>query len=376
MKLYEYEVKNVFRDYGIPVPAGKVASSPEEAYKIAQELNTPVAIKAQVLVGGRGKAGGIKFAETPEEAKQVAEEILGKKIKGYEVKSVLVEQKININKELYLGITVDRSAKKTIILASSEGGVDIEEVSRENPEAVKSKLVNIFMGAQNYQSFDLGLQIGLDPSLARQLSSIGLKLYNIFRKFDAELVEINPLIITQNGELIAGDAKMTIYDNALFRQEFEVRPDEFDNEREYEAAKYGLSYVELDGNIGIYATGAGLAMTVMDAVYACGGKPANFCESGGATYRMAAKALDIILSNENVEVLLLVLFGLVSRSDVICEAIAPAIAERKSQIKKGVVAYISGTGEEIGRKIMMDVAGISSEKSLEDAVRKAVELAR
>jgi len=232
----------------------------------------------------------------------------------------------------------------------SEGGVDIEEVSRENPEAVKSKLVNIFMGAQNYQLFDLGLQIGLDPSLARQLSSIGLKLYNIFRKFDAELVEINPLIITQNGELIAGDAKMTIYDNALFRQEFEVRPDEFDNEREYEAAKYGLSYVELDGNIGIYATGAGLAMTVMDAVYACGG--------------------------ENVEVLLLVLFGLVSRSDVICEAIAPAIAERKSQIKKGIVAYISGTGEEIGRKIMMDVAGISSEKSLEDAVRKAVELAR
>lgn len=374
MKLNECEAKEVFQREGIPVPQGGVVKTAEEALKTAEEIGSPFALKVQVPIASRGKWGGIKFAETPDEVHKIAGNLLGKTFRGRKIEKLLVERKLDVKQELYLSITVDRSEGEPVIIASNEGGVDIEEVSEERPESIKTSFIDVFMGLQEFQGYDLGLKIGLPENISKEFANIAEKLGVIFQDNDASIAEINPLILTEEEELVAGDAVLNIYNNALFRQNREVKKEGYDNKREYEAAKNGLSYVELDGNIGMYVTGAGLGMTTMDALDYYGEKPANFCESGGATYELAAKALDIILANEDVETLLIVLFGLVSRADVICEALAPAIAEKDPDME--IVSFIGGTGEKQARETMKKVAGIKTEKSLQEAAKKAAEISK
>jgi len=374
MKLYEYEGKELFRRVGIPVPQGKVASSPEEAYLVASEIGKEVVIKSQILQGGRGKAGGIKFATSPEEAKAWASELLGQKLKTEEIKKVLIEEKLDIAEEWYLSFTVDPAAGAPLLMISRSGGVDIEEIALQTPEKIITERINIFHGLMPFQARRAAFALGLEGNKVNELASLMLKLYRLFRQYDAELVEINPLVVTSQGEFIAADAKVIIYDNALYRQkEFVKGPERFEDEREYRASQYGLSYVKLDGNIGVLCTGAGLTMTTLDLITYYGGRPANFLEFGGATYRNSYYALEIVLSDPDVKVVLINTFGLVARADVISEGLAQAIEELKPQVP--IVASIRGTGEEEARKILESRVGLKLFPNVEAAVQEAVRLA-
>ncbi len=378
MKLYEYISKDIFEKYGIPVLRRKVVERPEDARAFAEELGKPVVIKAQILVAGRGKAGGVKFAETPEEAEKVAKELLGSTIKGVKVRKVLVEEKADVVQELYVGVTIDRAARRPVVLVSRHGGVDIEEIARTMPEAIVKRHVDPFLGLRPYEARELAKALGFKGSEMRSLAAVIYNIYRIFCDYDAELVESNPLAYTKDGRFVALDARMIVDDNALFRhKELEKYVPEVlaeEPETEVEARKHGFSYVELDGDIGIIGNGAGLTMATMDLVNYYGGKPANFLDiGGGASAERVKAAVSLLLRNPRVKVIFANIFGGITRCDEVARGIVEAI--RETGIKKPMVIRMVGTNEEEGRKILAE-HGIEALEDLDEAAKKAVELAK
>jgi succinyl-CoA synthetase beta subunit len=378
VKLHEYQSKRLFAKFGIPIPPGKVADTPEEARRIAKELGGPVVVKSQVLVGGRGKAGGIKLAQTPDEAHQVASQILGMEIKGLRVRKVLVDQASDIQKEIYLGIVIDRTARRAVMMASSEGGVEIEQVAKEKPEAIIRVTIDPFLGLRGYQANQIAMGIGLPREQFRAFGQIANGLYRAFEAYDASLAEINPLIVDGNGELLAVDGKMLIDDNALFRHPdlAELRDVDEETQSERQARRAGLSYVELDGKIGCMVNGAGLAMTTMDLTKLFGGSPANFLDiGGGAQADKVAAALRIILSDPSVKAVLFNIFGGITRCDEVAKGILAALDEVKPDLP--MVARLVGTNEEEGRAIL-DASSykLATATTLADAAQKAVAAAQ
>ncbi len=376
MKLHEYQSKQLFARYGIPIPQGEVASTPAEARAIAQKLGKAVVVKAQVLVGGRGKAGGIRLAHNPDEAEKVASDILAMEIKGIPVRKVLVDEALEISRELYLGVVIDRTQGKPVMMASSEGGVDIEEVARRSPEKIIKITVDPFLGLRPYQARELALGIGLDRAFLNAFTSIAIGLYRCFTENDASLAEINPLALTRDGRLLAADAKVIIDDNALFRHPdlAAMRPLEEDTPSEREARAHGISYVQLDGDIGCMVNGAGLAMATMDTIKLYGGNPANFLDiGGGARAEQVAAGLKIILSDPKVKAVLINIFGGITRCDEVARGILEAIKE--VEVKVPIVVRLVGTNEEEGRRLLAE-ANLITAVSMSEAAEKAVELAR
>ena len=375
MKLFEYEAKNILSKYGVPVPRGELATSPEQASEIASKLNIPCVIKAQVLVAGRGKAGGILFAENPQEAKEKAEKLLNSEIKGIKVRSVWIEEKLSIKKELYFGVTVDRFQRTYVAIASSAGGMDIEEIAAKAPEKLIKFPINPLEGFRTYHATYMAKKLGYKGKQMLQLASTFSKLYRAAMDYDAELMEMNPLVETVDGRFVAADARLIIDDNALFRhpdykarlaEEGEFAPEEI------EAREKGLAYVKLDGDIGIIGNGAGLVMATLDAINSYGGKPANFLDvGGGASADRIAAALDIVLSNPNVKVVFMNILGGITR----CDEVARGILEAKNRIgfTKPMIIRLVGTNEEEGKKILTE-AGIYVMNSMEEAAKKAVEV--
>ncbi len=378
MKLHEYQSKRLFDTYGIPVPQGEVAETPEQAREIAARIGGPVVVKAQVLVGGRGKAGGVKLAKTPDEAEQRAKEILGMEIKGLPVKKVLVDPAADIREELYLGAVLDRAARRVALMASAAGGVDIEEVAATTPEKIVTVRVDPLVGLADYQARELAYGIGLrERATVRQFVGIARALYRVFVETDASLAEINPLaVVGSEHQLMALDGKIVLDDNALFRHSdlAEMRDESEETEAEREARLNGLSYVELEGNIGCMVNGAGLAMATMDVIKFFGGEPANFLDiGGGARAEKVAAAMRIILRDPNVRVVLINIFGGITRGDEVARGIVQALEEVKPSVP--FVARIVGTNAEQAREILQ-AADMMTATTLAEAAQKAVELAR
>ena len=361
MDLYEHDAKRIFSKYGIPVPAGDLVTDARQAGEIAAKLGH-VAIKAQVLAGGRGKAGGILTAATPQEAVQKAERIMGMSIKGLTVKKLLVEEYKKPEKEMYIGITIDRKARSPVFIAATEGGVDIEEIAKSSPEKIFRTHINPLTGIHDYQVRSVAYLLGRADSAS--ISDLVRKLYMIFTDHDCMLAEINPLVRT-SGAFYALDAKMVIDDNSLFRQEFLQEEEE---ELSALAKQHGMSYVGLDGDIGCIVNGAGLAMATLDMIEQHGGRPANFMDvRAGADEEQIRTALQIVSANKNVKVIIINIFGGLTR----CDEVARAIAGR--EIKIPLVIRLAGTHEEEGRKILSD-HGISMAMSTQEVARRAVEL--
>ncbi len=376
MKLHEYQSKRIFAQYGVPIPQGDVASTPQEARRIAARLGGRVVVKSQVLVGGRGKAGGIRLAGDPDEAEEVAAQILGMEIKGLPVKKVLVDEAAAIAQEIYLGIVIDRARRRPVMMASSEGGVEIEEVARATPERIVKIAIDPFLGLQAYQGRALAFGIGLDKSLVRDFVKIAQGLYRAFIGSDASLAEINPLVVTDEGQLLAVDGKMLLDDNALFRHFdlAEMRDADEETPEEQEARRYGLSYVKLDGEIGCMVNGAGLAMATMDIIKLYGGEPANFLDiGGGAKADKVAAALRIILSDPNVKAVLFNIFGGITRCDEVATGILEALREVPTDVP--MVARLVGTNEKEGSQILAE-AQMATAATLADAAQKAVAAAQ
>lgn len=382
MNLHEYQSKFRFGEFAIPIPRGKTATTPQEVYEIAREIGGRVVIKAQVLVGGRGKAGGVKLAQTPEEAEQIANTILGMNIKGLTVRKVLVDPASNINKEIYLAITNDRSSGKPIIMASSEGGVEIEQIAKEKPEAILREQINPFLGLLDYQSCNIASGINLPHEHWRAFSKIAANLYKCYLASDAVLAEINPLVITKDNQLLALDGKMIIDDNALYRHPdlAEKRDTDAEPKEETQARAAGISYVKLNGQIGCMVNGAGLAMTTMDMTKLYGGNeigPANFLDiGGGAQASKVAAALRIILADPNVKSVLFNIFGGITRCDEVARGILQALDEVKTSIP--MVIRLAGTNAEEGRAIIdaAKIPNLASAATLTEAAKKTVEAAR
>lgn len=376
MKLHEYQSKRIFAQYDVPIPSGDVASTPERARQIASRLGKRVVVKSQVLVGGRGKAGGIRLAGDPDEAEQVADQILGMKIKGLTVKKVLLDEAADIATEIYLGVVIDRAQRRPVMMASSEGGVEIEEVARATPERIVKITIDPFLGLQPYQGRELAFGIGLPKRLVRDFVKIAQGLYSAFVGCDASLAEINPLVVTGEGKLLAVDGKMVLDDNALFRhfELAEMRDADEETPEEQEARRYGLSYVKLDGEIGCMVNGAGLAMATMDITKLYGGEPANFLDiGGGAQADKVAAALRIILSDPNVRAVLFNIFGGITRCDEVAKGILAALEEVPSNVP--MVARLVGTNEKEGRQILADAEMLTA-ATLAEAAQKAVAAAR
>ncbi|MCD6099566.1 MAG: ADP-forming succinate--CoA ligase subunit beta [Candidatus Marinimicrobia bacterium] len=372
MRLYEYEAKEIFRNNGIPVPEGKLVLNAEEVIKAYNTL-APAIIKSQVLVGGRGKAGGIKFPENEAEAKKLAEELLSSEIKGYKIRKLLIEKKLNIKKELYFGVTIDKIKGEIVVIVSSKGGVDIEEVAKKFPNEIIKRNVDIYEGLPFYEAMDMVRKIGLRGDILKKGARVLSRLYNIFTKYDAEIAEINPLVVTDNGDIVAADAKLNVDSEALYRHPEIRKEDEFLTELEKEARANGLGYVEMGGNIGVIGNGAGLNMTTLDILRYFGGTPANFLEVSGRTYMLAEKAVEIILKNPNVKVIFGNFFGSAARCDVIAEGLAKAF--KKGKIKKPFIVSMRGMGAKEGRKLLRDL-GIEVYENDEEAAKRVVELVR
>lgn len=375
MNLYEFQSKQIFAKYGIPIPKGELAQTPEEAAEAALRLGGRVVVKAQVLAGGRGKAGGIRLADTPEEARVAAEAILGMRIKGLPVRRVLVDQAADIAQELYLGIVLDRAGRRLVLMASAAGGVDIEEVAATMPEKIARVEIDPFLGLQAYQMRQVACDIELDRALMAAFTRVGLGLYEALVRSDATLAEINPLAVTAGGELLALDGKMVVDDNGLYRQPELARARELLDESpaEREARQYGLSYVKLDGYIGCMVNGAGLSMATMDMTKLLGGAPANFLDiGGGARSDRVAAALRIILSDPNVRSVLINIFGGITRCDEVARGILNAFAQVPSRVP--VVVRLIGTNEKEGRRLLAEANFITA-RTLSEAARLAVEAA-
>jgi succinyl-CoA synthetase beta subunit len=374
MKLHEYQSKSLFAKSGVPIPPGRVAGTAAEARQIAEELGGRVVVKAQVLVGGRGKAGGIRLAKNPKQAEDVATQILAMDLKGLPVRKVLVDKAVNIEEEIYLGITNDRAACKPVLMASSAGGVDIEEVARETPEKIYKLHVDPLLGLRDFQARDVAIGIDLPRELWRDFGHIVNGLWDAYTRYDASLAEINPLVITTKGELLAVDGKMVIDDNALFRHPdlADMRDWDIEEEAEIEARKYGLSYIKLEGNIGCMVNGAGLAMTTMDIIKLFGAEPANFLDiGGGAGAEKVAAALRIILSDPKVEAVLFNIFGGITRCDEVARGILAALEEVKPNVP--MVVRLVGTNAKEGRELLAKSKMITAE-TLAEAAQKAVNI--
>ncbi len=374
MKLHEYQSKIIFSKYGIPIPKGRVAATSQEAKQIAEELGGRTVIKSQVLVGGRGKAGGIRLAKSPDEAEDLAALILGMTIKDLPVRKVLVDEAAQIESEIYLGITNDRAARKPVMMASAAGGVDIEEVARTNPEKIIKVHIDPLLGLRDYQARDIAASIDLPRELWRSLNKIASGLWQAYIDSDATLAEINPLVITADNRLLAVDGKMVIDDNALFRHPdlADMRDLDVEAESEVQARKYGLSFIKLDGNIGCMVNGAGLAMTTMDIIKLFGGEPANFLDiGGGASAERVAAAIRIILADPNVKVILFNVFGGITRGDEVAKGILAALEDIHTSVP--MVIRLVGTNAEEGQQILADASMITAD-TLANAAKKAVEL--
>jgi succinyl-CoA synthetase beta subunit len=372
MKLHEYQSKQIFSRYGIPIPKGRVASTAIEARQIAEELGGRVVIKSQVLVGGRGKAGGIRVAKSAKEAEELATQILGMEIKGLSVRKVLVDEAANIDQEIYLGITNDRSARRPVMMASAAGGVEIEEVARTSPEKIIKIHIDPLLGLRDYQARDIAIGIDLPKEYWKQFAEICRSLWRAYVESDATLAEINPLVILKEKHLMALDGKMLVDDNALFRHTDLAEMRDLDEEAaiETEARKYGLSFIKLDGQIGCMVNGAGLAMATMDIVKLFKGEPANFLDiGGGASAEKVATALRIILSDKNVKAILFNIFGGITRCDEVARGILAALKEVKPTIP--MVVRLVGTNAEEGRRLLANAKMITAE-TLVDAAQKAV----
>jgi succinyl-CoA synthetase beta subunit len=377
--LHEYQSKSRFAEYGIPIPKGKVAYSPHEVYEIAKELGGPVVVKAQVLTGGRGKAGGVKVAQTPEEAQQRAEQIFGMDIRGHRVHKVLVDQASRIESEIYLGVTNDRAARKPLVMASAEGGMEIEEVNRTAPEKIAREHVDPFLGLRDYQVRNLAYGIQLPRDLWKQFGQIASGLYRCYIESDATLAEINPLVIEGGGHLLAVDGKMSIDDSALVRHPdlAHMRDTSAEPEAETQARAAGLSYIKLDGEIGCMVNGAGLAMTTMDMTKLFGGSPANFLDiGGGAKSETVSAALRIILVDPNVKAVLFNIFGGITRCDEVALGILSALRDFKVEVP--MVVRLVGTNDEEGRRLLDEahIPNMVTATTLAEAARKAVEAAK
>ena len=376
MKLHEYQSKLIFAEYGVPIPKGRVAATAAEAKQIADELGGRVVVKSQVLVGGRGKAGGIRLAKNSEEAEELATQILGMEIKGLPVRKVLVDEAANIETEIYLGITNDRAARKPVMMASAAGGVDIEEVARTNPEKIIKVHIDPLLGLKDYQARNIAAEIDLPRELWRSFGSIANGLWQAYKRSDANLAEINPLVITGDNELVAVDGKMVIDESALFRHPnlSEKRDLDIEASAEIEARKYGLSFIKLDGNIGCMVNGAGLAMTTMDIIKLFGGEPANFLDiGGGASADKVTAAFRIILADPNIKAVLINIFGGITRGDVVAKGILAAMEEVKPEVP--MVVRLIGTNAKEGRQLLSDAKMITAE-TLADAAQKAVAAAK
>jgi len=366
MKLFEFQAKQLFAQYGIAVPKGKVVNSPEEAAEAAREIG-PAVIKSQILSGGRGKAGGIKFSDTPQEAADAARSILGTDLKGFIVDTVLVEQKIKIDRELYLAITIDKGTRSPILISSAFGGMEIEDLPEEK---LVKYTIDINLGIRSYLARDLARRLNLSGGLAEQAADIIVKLYKLLREKDAELVEINPLVISGD-QILAADGKITIDDDALFRVGDSVPHTEERTELEQKAAALGISYVQLDGNIAIMANGAGITMATLDILKHYGGSPANFMDAGGgAGVEATAKALEILLSAKP-KAILVNIFGGITRCDDVAKAFS--MVKKSRGIDVPMVIRLVGTNQDEGVKILEEV-GINSYRTIQEAVEKVVEI--
>lgn len=375
MRLHEYQSKQIFAKFQIPVPRGRVAVTASEARQIAEELGGRVVVKAQVLVGGRGKAGGIRLAKTAKEAEEIATYILGMEIKGLPVRKVLIDEMVSITKEIYLAITNDRILRCPVIMASASGGMDIEEVAKTQPELIIKIPIDPLFGLREYQARDLVMSIDMPRQNWKQFIDIALSLWKVYSENDASLVEINPLVITSEGKLVSLDAKMVVDDNALFRHpEFsEIRDVDIEIPAEMEARKYCLSYIKLDGQIGCMVNGAGLAMATMDIIKLFGGEPANFLDiGGGASAEKVTAALRIILSDNHVRAVLINIFGGITRCDEVARGVLVALKELDPQVP--IVTRLVGTNAEEGLRLLSDAHLITSH-TLVSAAQKVISAA-
>lgn len=373
MNVHEYQAADVLASFGIPVNAGDVAETPEEAKSIASRLGRAVAVKAQVHTGGRGKAGGIKLAKSPDAAAQAAQQILGMSINGHVVQKVLIVPAVDIQREIYLGIILDRARRQISLMASAEGGVDIETVARETPDKIVRVLADPYLGLQAWQAREVGFALGLDAKQAAQFADIAVKLFTAFVKTDATLAEINPLIVTGEGKVMALDSKMSFDDNALFRHPdiLELRDLAEEEATEVDAKASGISFVKLSGNIGCIVNGAGLAMATMDAVKLSGGEPANFLDvGGGASADQVAKAFRLVTADPAVQAILINIFGGITRGDVVAHGIREALDQ--VEVSVPIVVRLSGTNATEGQAILAE-AGIIAVDSMDEAAREVVD---
>lgn len=385
MKIHEYQGKELLRKYGVPTPRGIVATTPEEAENAARELGTAiVVVKAQIHAGGRGKGGGVKLAKSPEEAKAIAAEILGMQLvthqtgpEGREVKTLLIEEGLPIDREFYLAITLDRVSGRNVFMASKAGGMDIEKVAEETPELILKEAIDPSVGLRAFQARNIAFALGLPGELVNQAAKFMLSLYEAYEKMDASLLEINPFLLTKDNRLIALDAKVNFDDNALYRHKeyAELRDLGEEEPLEIEASKHDLNYIKLDGNIGCMVNGAGLAMATMDIIKLAGGEPANFLDvGGGASQARVEQAFKILLADTNVKAVLINIFGGIVRCDMVANGVVAAAKNLGVSIP--IVARLEGTNVEEGKRVLRDSdIGIISADGMNDAAQKVVSAA-
>lgn len=386
MNIHEYQGKEILRKYGVSVPNGKVAFTPDEAVKASEELESSVnVVKAQIHAGGRGKAGGVKIAKTKDEVKGFAEELLGKTLvthqtgpEGREIKRLLIEEGCDIQKEYYVGLVLDRATSRIVLMASEEGGTEIEEVAEKTPEKIVKVVIDPAIGLQGYQAREVAFKINIPTKLVGQAVKFMTSLYNAFIEKDCSIAEINPLVVTGDGKVMALDAKLNFDSNALYRQKdiLEYRDLDEEDPKEIEASKYDLSYISLDGNIGCMVNGAGLAMSTMDIIKHYGGDPANFLDvGGGATAEKVTEAFKIILSDQNVKGIFVNIFGGIMKCDVIAEGVVEAT--KQVGLTLPLVVRLEGTNVELGKKILSDSGlNITSAESMADGAEKIVSLVK
>jgi len=381
VNIHEYQAKDILKRFGVPIPLGKIASTPQEAKAAAIELGGRCVVKAQIHAGGRGKAGGVKLASSPEDAEKKASEILGENLvthqtgpEGRQVRKVLVEQTLNIARELYLGIVLDRAASRVAVICSSEGGVEIEEVAAKQPDKILKELIDPAVGLLPFQCRRLAYALSVPAEVVGKLVALMLALYRAFDECDCSLAEINPLVLTKEGQAMALDAKMSFDSNAFFRQKEIAALRDLDEEdaREIEANKYDLSYISLEGNIACMVNGAGLAMATMDIIKLCGGEPANFLDvGGGANKEKVSQAFKILLSDARVRGVLVNIFGGIMRCDVLAQGVVDAARELKVTVP--LVVRMQGTNVDIGKKILAESGlTIISAETMAEAAEKIV----
>jgi len=381
VNIHEYQAKDILKRFGVPIPLGKIASTPQEAKAAAVELGGRCVVKAQIHAGGRGKAGGVKLASSPEDAEKKASEILGKNLvthqtgpEGRQVRKVLVEQTLNIARELYLGMVLDRAASRVAVICSSEGGVEIEEVAAKQPDKILKELIDPVVGLLPFQCRRLAYALSVPAEVVGKLVALMLALYRAFDECDCSLAEINPLVLTKEGQAMALDAKMSFDSNAFFRQKEIAALRDLDEEdaREIEASKYDLSYISLEGNIACMVNGAGLAMATMDIIKLCGGEPANFLDvGGGANKEKVSQAFKILLSDTRVRGVLINIFGGIMRCDVLAQGVVDAARELKVTVP--LVVRMQGTNVDIGKKILAESGlAIISAETMAEAAEKIV----